>query len=779
MKGIIMAGGEGTRLRPLTCDCPKPMIRLMDRPLLEYTIRLMKRHGIEDIAVTLGYQPDVVTDAFLGGEALGVRLKYYVETTPLGTAGGVRQARDMLDETFVVLSGDGVTDLNIARAAAFHREKGAMATLVLKHADDPLDYGVVDVDSAGRVCSFREKPDWSEVLSDTVNTGIYILEPEVLDRVPENRPCDFGREVFPAMVAEGLPVFGYVTGDYWCDVGDVRAYLAVHADAMEGRIRLEGLTAARVGTVRPGAEVDRAAVIEGPCLIEAGARICAGAHVGPYSVVSAGCVVSAQASLKRSILWPGAKLGEGAQARGCVLAAGAELGEGAQAYEECVLGAGAVAEARSVLLPGVKLWPGKRACEGERVDANRVWGHGRESGFRAGTLQAETPAEAARAAQAFVAAVKPREVLVGRADDPDSITQWYAVAAGCMAQGSQVVNAGACTPPLLRHALRSAKCDAALYVDGRGLTPMNALGARLNRSEQRAVALLNARQDYPRAARWAEGPVMEDGAAANAYVADVAALFEADAARAWPLALWSEDTLVRSLAGRALRRAGLTVRLDERHVCLGPEELSVVLENAGETCILSDSFGSLTDAQRQLMTAWIALEHGDRTLLLPDSATRGIEALLCRYDARAEYVAGEPARWMNALARRQPFQFQLHFDGLIWAVSALSLLVGQGLALDDWRQAMPRVYRRSRAVPMPPRQNGRVLHAFAQGQANARSGGGVRFERAGGWAWVGADEAHPRLNIVAEGDSAETAAELCDFCESELRRLSGERQVDE
>lgn len=774
MKGIIMAGGEGTRLRPLTCDCPKPMIRLMNQPLLRYAIRLLKRHGIEDIAVTLGYQPDAVTDCFGDGSELGVRLRYYVEGAPLGTAGGVKQAEAFLDETFVVLSGDGVTDLDITKAAAFHRQKGALATLVLKRADNPLDYGVVDTDAEGRVRSFHEKPDWSEVLSDTVNTGIYILEPEALRRIPEGRACDFGHEVFPAMTAAGLPVYGYVTGDYWCDVGDVQAYLAVHADAMEGRIRLDGLTPAPGRAVQlPGAQVDRAAVVEGPCLIESGARVCAGARVGPYSVVGAGCVVGEQASLKRSVLWPGARLDARAQARGCVLAAGAVLGEGAQAYEECVLGAGAEAGARSVLLPGVKLWPGKRAAEGERLDANRVWGHGREPGFSAGALTAESPAEAARAAQACMAVMKPREVVIGRAAGPAAEALWHAAAAGCMAQGVPVIDVGPCPPPLIRHAQRRARADAALYVDGGALHPMNALGARLTRGEQRSVALLNARQDYPRPAEAAPAPVTADAAAAGAYIADTAALFTADPAALPPLTLHCEDPLTSALALRAFTRAGIEAAA-EGDAPLSPAALCLRLDAAGERGVLSDQYGPLTDAQHQLMTAWIALERGERALILQDSATRGIESLLRRFDARAEYVSGEPSRWMNALAERAPFQFALRFDGLAWAMSALSLLASRGLRLSDWRRDMPEVHRRSRAIPLPSRQNGRVLHAFAQSQPDARLGGGVRLERPDGWAWIGADEGRPQLNIIAEGASSETARELCDFCEAELKRLSAE-----
>ena len=206
MKAIIMAGGEGTRLRPLTCDCPKPMIRLMNRPVMAYALALLRRHGVTQVAATLGYQPDAITDYFGEGGDFGVDLRYHTEKTPLGTAGVVRQAADFLDETFIVLSGDGVTDLDLTGAVAFHRRSGALATLVLKRADNPLDYGVVALDAAGRVRSFHEKPEWSDVVSDTVNTGIYILEPELLARIPADRPCDFGSELFPALVRAGEAV---------------------------------------------------------------------------------------------------------------------------------------------------------------------------------------------------------------------------------------------------------------------------------------------------------------------------------------------------------------------------------------------------------------------------------------------------------------------------------------------------------------------------------------------------------------------------------------------
>ena len=774
MKGIIMAGGEGTRLRPLTCDCPKPMIRLMDRPLMAYAVELMKAHGIVDIAVTLGYRAEAIEAAFDDGSAFGVNLRYYTERFPLGTAGGVRQAADFLDETFIVLSGDGVTDLDITAALAFHRSHQALATLILKKVDNPLEYGVVDVDGEGCVRSFHEKPDWSEVLSDTVNTGIYILEPEVLQYIPQGQPCDFGHELFPRLVGEGLPVFGCVTEDYWCDVGDVRAYLQVHADAMNGRIHLEGLPVLAGHAVqRADAVVDRAAVLEGPCLIGPGARIHAGAYVGPYSVVGPNCEVGEGSSVKRGILWPGARLAPHAQVRGGVLAANASLGEGAQVYEECVVGGNAVVEDRGVLLSGVKLWPGKRVSEGERLDANRVWGGERDADFLAGALAISTPAEAARAAQAVTAAMQPRELLLGHEDSPMAEALWHAAAAGCMAQGAQVIDAGACTLPLLRHAQRQQRADAALYLEDDAVTPLNALGARLTHGDQRAVALLNARQDYPRPMPERTRTVIRASSAAAAYVADVAGLFTADPRRAAPVALHCANGLSRQLAERVFERAGVDVRTVENETDLlpAPGEIGLMLNATGEKCAFSDENGGLTDAQQQLMIAWTALEYGEESLLLSDNATKGVDRLAARYGVKVERVAGEPALWMNELARRSPFQFELHFDGLILAVRALALLTESNMTLTDWRRLMPEVFRRSRTVAIPARQNGRILHAFAQATPDAQLGGGAKLNRDQGWAWVGADEGRSRLRIVAEGATAEVAAELCDFCENQLKVL--------
>ena len=776
MKAIIMAGGEGTRLRPLTCDCPKPMLPLMNRPVMAWALDLLRRHGIEDVAVTLGYLPDAVTDCFGDGDNFGLRLRYYIERTPLGTAGGVRQAADFLDETFIVLSGDGLTDLDIGAALAFHREKRAMATLALKRVDAPLEYGVVVMGDEGRVLRFLEKPDWSDVAADTVNTGIYILEPEVLGRIPEDRPCDFGRELLPALVREGLPVFGHVMEGYWCDIGDMRAYLAAHMDAMEGRVRLDGLrlTGNRVLQM-PGAKVDRSALLEGPCVIGPDTRVEAGAHVGPGSVLGRGCRVGPNASVKRSVLRDGATLEAGAQARGCVLGRNAQLGEGAQAYDGSALGTGASLGPRSTLVAGARLWPDRHVAAGERVDANRVWGDALSPTLRRGELSVAGPEAASRFAQALCAALRPREILLGRRGGEASTALWHAAVAGVMAQGCQALDAGPCTLPMLSATARRLGVDAALLATAEGIVPLNDLGARLTSDQRRAVLHLHARQDFDRPFRHSAPPLKPVEGAAFTYAADTARGFAADPTDAPAFALHAEDSLLLDVAAQAFCRAGLRVRpeADILRMDLAPGELGVFIVDDGVGFALADEKGMLTEAEGQLLTAWTALELGEGALLLPMHATRAADTLARERGVRTVYIAGDAGAYMNRLALDAPLQLKLQFDGIASALSALSALTNAGLTLADWRATLPDIHRRGRVVPIPLERTGRLLNALAGREEDAELGGGLRFRRNGGWAWVCPDEAAQGFRVVAEAASTEAAAELCDFCEAELRRLSG------
>lgn len=253
MKAVIMAGGEGRRLRCVTGDDPKPLVPLLGRPMMEHILLLLRQHGFTDVCAALGYRAERIEARFGDGSAQGVRLCYRREETPLGTAGGVKNCADFIgDEDVLVISGDAACDFDLAALAAAHRDSGAAATIALYHHPEPLRYGLTVTDGDGWVRAFIEKPDWGRVVTDLVNTGIYMLSPRALAAIPAGAPFDFGRDLFPLLLRRGEKLLGAAMDGYWCDVGTPLAYYQCCVDALQGRLRLtpgEGFSAAEPASV--------------------------------------------------------------------------------------------------------------------------------------------------------------------------------------------------------------------------------------------------------------------------------------------------------------------------------------------------------------------------------------------------------------------------------------------------------------------------------------------------------------------------------------------------
>ena len=775
MKAIIMAGGEGSRLRPLTCDLPKPMVPLMDRPVMACSVELLKRHGVTDIGSTLMYLPERIQSYFGDGSAFGVSMRYFIEKTPLGTAGSMLLARDFLKETFVVLSGDGLTDCDLTAALRFHRERKALATLALKRVENPLEYGVVIADGTGRVTRFVEKPGWGEVFSDTVNTGIYILEPEALAMIPEGRAFDFGHDLFPQMVERGEPVFAWTMSSYWCDIGDIAAYLKAHADAMDGRIDLP-LPGRPGGVLRmPGARVDRGAVLEGPCFIGEGAVVEAGARVGAYSVIGAGCVVERGASLKRAVLWRGARAGEGAQARGCVLMDGARMEMNSAAFEESVLGSGATLGPGASLMPGVKVWPRKKIGAGARLDANLVWGDTGRAAFNGGCLRLDSPEEAARCGAAAASAMKLRSALVGRSAGGVAHAGALALEAGLMAQGAQVLDGGCAALIQLRHQLYETGADAAFWLGGDGVRVMDGEGAEPGVAIQRRIEQLLLRQDYDRPFNAPPAPPLNAGRGDLSYVGTLARDPDIDLSggRRLQIALFAADEPLLSLGERALEKAGCVVRAEweEEMMELAPGEVGVWLEDEGEGLYLADERGCLSEGEMQLMRVWAALELGLRRLPVPMNATRAVEALAGRYGADIVRVSAERPALMRELIEADRRLFWLWFDGIYASLLCLTRLLRRGLTLAEWKKDMPSLARSARSVPLEEKDRSRLLRSLIDQEEEPDMTDGLSVRRGGGWALVKPASDRAECRIVAEAADAETAEELCAFYEARVKAL--------
>lgn len=238
MKAVIMAGGMGTRLRPITCNIPKPMVPLIHKPVMEYSIELLRKYGITQIAVTVHYLPEVIKEYFIDGEKYGVQLYYFDEITPLGTAGSIKNAEKFLDERFIVISGDGLTDFDLRKGVQFHEEKQALATIFMKEVDSPENFGVIKTNRNGEVVRFYEKPNKKKLFSNMVNTGIYVLEPEIFHYLPKDIPIDFSKNVFPKLLREKKPLYGFHAEGYWSDVGCLSSYRQTQFDMLNKKVNV-------------------------------------------------------------------------------------------------------------------------------------------------------------------------------------------------------------------------------------------------------------------------------------------------------------------------------------------------------------------------------------------------------------------------------------------------------------------------------------------------------------------------------------------------------------
>ncbi len=311
MKAVIMAGGEGTRLRPLTSNQPKPMLPMANIPMMEHVVNLLRQHGFEDIVVTVAFMANAIRTYFGDGSEFGVRMVYATESTPLGTAGSVRNARDELDERFLVISGDVLTDIDLTQVVDFHEQKGGIATLALKAVDNPLEFGIVITDEDGAIDRFLEKPTWGQVFSDTINTGIYVLEPEIFDFIPEGQPVDFSGESFPEALAAGKELYGYVADGYWEDVGTLEAYLQSHQDILDQKVQVDikGFELRPRVWLGKGAEIDPSVVIDGPAVIGDNCVIGPGARLGQYCTLGRNVRIGDNAALQRSVVHDNTYLG--------------------------------------------------------------------------------------------------------------------------------------------------------------------------------------------------------------------------------------------------------------------------------------------------------------------------------------------------------------------------------------------------------------------------------------------------------------------------------------
>ena len=749
LQAIIMAGGEGVRLRPLTAHLPKPLVPLLGEPAMGYAIQLLKQHGVREIGVSLWYQPQKIREAFGRGEKYGVRLKYYEELEPLGTAGSVKMAQKELKSTFFVLSGDGLTDCDLTQALRFHREKKALATLVLKRVCVPLPYGVVMTEADGRITRFIEKPGWSRVYNDLVNTGTYILEPEIFDYIADSGMPDFGKDVFPSLAAQGLPIYGFETADYWCDIGSLTTYLQAQRDLMENKVKLPF-----PDRTHESAMIHPTARIEGNCFIGPDVQIGAGAVIAD-SVLGEGCRIGEGARVTGSCLWKNAVVKRKANISGSVLCDGATVREGAEIAEGCAVGKQASVGAYAILRPGIQVCPYGKAESGTVVTRN-VCACGEPLCFSAQGTECETPENVCDLCRAYAAGSKPRSVLTGRRAGAGV----NAVAGGALASlGADVYDAGETTEPMFRCLLRLLGLDGGVFIDGQRLRfyqdgkPLTAkqyakLNSVLRRSENvsqpempgKIIALSGMEAVYLSAIlpKHTEKPLFS------------------------PIAVFCDNGALTTLAKEGLKRIGA------RDVRAAPVADAAV--KMGETgFLLTDSGESVT-----VFTAERILSSEDEKLLLLSLERRKGEMLydLPGLPGAAQEIAPLKAPDDSPGCVRQETLLSDGAAALLYLAEALKNGPMETLIRD-----VPKTYVNKLDVPCGVNEKSRVLRMLrGQIELPFTLGDGIRIQHKGGFAHIVPDADRASVRIASESGDSEFARELCDFYARKIQKLANTAQ---
>ncbi len=341
MKAILLAGGKGTRLRPLTLHTPKPIVPIFNRPFLHYQIDLIRQiPEIDEIVLSLNYQPRRIEDVFGDGSSLGIKIRYVVEPAPLGTGGAVKFAAAGVTDSIVVFNGDVLTQVDLAAVLQLHRSRKARATIVLTPVENPSAYGLVETDAAQNILRFLEKPTPDQITTNYINAGIYVLEPSTFDRIPDGTPCSIERSFFPSLIERGETFVAYPYDGYWIDIGTPEKYTQVHRDIMDGRYQTSPFAGQPAGHVfrADDVRVEESAIVEGPAFLDEGVVVRAGARVGPYTVLGRGCQVEANARVDGAIFWSNGRVGQEAVVADAIAGRNVHVGRGTTVGPGAVLG---------------------------------------------------------------------------------------------------------------------------------------------------------------------------------------------------------------------------------------------------------------------------------------------------------------------------------------------------------------------------------------------------------------------------------------------------------
>ncbi|MEG4507693.1 mannose-1-phosphate guanyltransferase [Microcoleus sp. F6_B4] len=819
MRAVLMAGGSGTRLRPLTCDLPKPMVPILNRPIAEHIINLLKRHQITEIIATLHYLPDVMREYFTDGAEFGVQMTYAVEEDqPLGTAGCVKNIAELLDRTFLVISGDSITDFDLTAAIEFHRSKQSKATLILTRVPNPMEFGVVITEENYRISRFLEKPSSSEIFSDTINTGIYILEPEVLDYLPVNQECDFSKDLFPLLLEKNEPMYGYIAEGYWCDVGQLDVYRESQYDALRGKVKvdLSYYNEVRSGLwVGQNTFIDDSAIVEVPAMIGSNCRIGARVKIDAGTVIGDNVTVGADANLKRPIVWNGAIVGEDAHLRACVICRSTRVDRRAHVLEGAVVGSMSIVGEEGQVGPSVRVWPSKNIESGALLNQNLIWGEqAKRNLFGQRGVQGLanvdiTPEFAVKLGAAYGSTLKPgTSVSVSR--DQRSISRMVSrsLIAGLMSVGINVLNLESTAIPIARTVSSTISIAGGIHVrispdrsDHILIEFFDIKGINITKGAEKKIEGAYFKEDLRRALIPEIGEMTYFNQALEVYNRIFERQMNVEAIRysntkvvidyvyavsgailPQMLAKFGCDAVVlnASLKQTSLSNGEREYLLDQlgRVVKALSANFGVQVSANGEQLILVDESGIAIRGEMltALMVNLMLTSHPKGTVVVPVHASSAVEAIARRYQSKVIRTKANPTALMEA-ANRNPnvvlggsglmgFIFpQLHpgFDGMFCIAKVIEMMTVQERSLGQIKAELPRITHRSYSVRCPWTIKGSLMRHLVETHSPDRlellDGVKIFNYSDDNWVLVLPDASEPTVHIFANSEDRDWVSE--------------------
>jgi mannose-1-phosphate guanylyltransferase / phosphomannomutase len=816
VKAVVMAGGEGTRLRPLTSNQPKPMVPIVGKPCMEHIVELLKEHGFDDIVVTLAFMPQAIRGYFGAGESQGVSIRYSVEESPMGTAGSVKLAEGVLDEPFLVISGDALCDIDLGALVRFHREKEALVTIGLKSVDNPLEFGIVVTDDEGRIERFLEKPSWGQVFTDTINTGIYVLDPEALRHVPEGQPFDFSKELFPLLLEMGRPLYGYIADGYWQDIGNLDQFRQANFDALDEKVALNVAGIKLRGNVWVGEGVELADLesVEGPAFIGNYCRIAPQASVGPYSVLSPSVTLREHARTTRSLVDSSTYLGRSALVEGAIIGKSCDVRPHARLQEGVAVGDSCTIGEQSVVMPGVRIYPFKEVEAGALVDRNLIWESrlasrlfGRDS--VSGLVNVDlTPETALRVGIALGTALKRGvRVVTSRDGAPASRLLKRAVVSGITSTGVGVADLHVMPAAVNRHFLKSEGLGAGVHVRPSTADPeimqiefFEPPGIQATPEFLKEIEKHFQRQEFRRAAHDEVGQIYTPTRAAETYADDLLRTLDIDGikSRGFRIVVDFAHSAASIILPVVLGPLGveaiaahpyggeLTVDSNEgvretlgdakRLVSAVGADFGVVFDRSGERIYLVDEQAHEVPVEQELLLflSLLASDGKSGTLALPVTVTSLAEPLIKGSKLK---VTRTPAS-LSALTRASADngvvfagsvgggfvfpEFLPAYDGVASLCNLLQLLAPVDRPVSELVSGLPQSTVVHRQVRCPWARKGAVMRVLAERMKGKKVDtlDGIKVFEDRGWAQVLPDPDEPLVHVYAEGKTPEDAATL-------------------